>query len=84
MARELVPAMTARGAGHMVFVSSLSGKAATARASLYCATKFGLRGFALGLRADLRGTGVERLGRHAGRDPRRGDVRTTRRRACRR
>ncbi len=58
MARELVPAMTARGAGHMVFVSSLSGKAATARASLYCATKFGLRGFALGLRADLRGTGV--------------------------
>ena len=58
MARELVPAMTARGAGHLVFVSSLSGKAATARASLYCATKFGLRGFALGLRADLRGTGV--------------------------
>ena len=50
--------MTARGAGHMVFVSSLSGKAATARASLYCATKFGLRGFALGLRDDLRGTGV--------------------------
>ena len=58
MARELVPAMTERGAGHMVFVSSLSGKAATARASLYCATKFGLRGFALGLREDLRGTGV--------------------------
>jgi len=58
MARELVEPMTARGSGHMVFVSSLSGKAATARASLYCATKFGLRGFALGLRADLRGTGV--------------------------
>ena len=47
MARELVPAWTARGSGHIVFVSSLSGKAATARASLYCATKFGLRGFAL-------------------------------------
>ncbi|MET0127101.1 MAG: SDR family NAD(P)-dependent oxidoreductase [Solirubrobacterales bacterium] len=58
MARELAPRMSARGSGHMVFVSSLSGKAATARASLYCATKFGLRGFALGLRADLRGTGV--------------------------
>ncbi len=58
MARELIEPMTARGDGHMVFVSSLSGKAATARASLYCATKFGLRGFALGLRADLRGTGV--------------------------
>ncbi len=49
---------TARGSGHLVFVSSLSGKAATARASLYCATKFGLRGFALALREDLRGTGV--------------------------
>lgn len=58
MARELVPAMTARGSGHLVFVSSLSGKAATARASLYCATKFGLRGFALALREDLRGSGV--------------------------
>jgi short-subunit dehydrogenase len=58
MARELVPAMSARRSGHLVFVSSLSGKAATARASLYCATKFALRGFALALREDLRGTGV--------------------------
>ena len=58
IARELVPVLTARGSGHLVFVSSLSGKAATARASLYCATKFGLRGFALALREDLRGTGV--------------------------
>jgi short-subunit dehydrogenase len=39
-------------------MSSLSGKAATARASVYCATKFGLRGFALALREDLRGSGV--------------------------
>lgn len=58
MARELVAAWGARGSGHMVFVSSLSGKAATARASLYCATKFGLRGFALALREDLRDTGI--------------------------
>jgi short-subunit dehydrogenase len=58
MARELAPRLVERGSGHLVFVSSLSGKAATARASLYCATKFGLRGFALGLRSDLRGTGV--------------------------
>jgi short-subunit dehydrogenase len=58
MARELVPAWNGRGSGHMVFVSSLSGKAATARASLYCATKFGLRGFALALREDLRGSGI--------------------------
>ncbi len=38
MMRRALPAMRARGFGHMVFVSSLSGKAATARASLYCAT----------------------------------------------
>lgn len=58
MARELVPRLVARGEGHLVFMSSLSGKAATARASLYAATKFGLRGFALCLREDLRGSGV--------------------------
>lgn len=58
MARELLPRFTERGEGHLVFVSSISGKAATARASLYAATKFGLRGFALCLREDLRGTGV--------------------------
>ena len=58
MARELVPAMVERGSGHLVFVSSISGKAPTARASLYAATKFGLRGFALCLREDLRPTGV--------------------------
>ena len=50
--------MVARGHGHLVFVSSLSGKAASARGSIYSATKFGLRGFALGLREDLRDTGV--------------------------
>lgn len=60
LSRELVPGMQERGRGHLVFVSSLSGKAASPRASLYSATKFGLRGFALGLREDLwkRGIGV--------------------------
>jgi short-subunit dehydrogenase len=58
MARELTPRLLERGTGHLVFVSSISGKAATARASLYAATKFGLRGFALCLREDLRGSGV--------------------------
>jgi short-subunit dehydrogenase len=58
MARELIPAMQERGEGHLVFVSSISGKVSTARASLYAATKFGLRGFALCLREDLRDAGV--------------------------
>jgi short-subunit dehydrogenase len=58
MARELVPTMVARGSGHLVFISSINGKASTPRASLYAATKFGLRGFAFCLRDDLRGSGV--------------------------
>lgn len=46
--------MAARRRGHLVFISSLSGKAASGHASLYNATKFGLRGFALALREDMR------------------------------
>jgi short-subunit dehydrogenase len=58
LARALAPAMASRGRGHLVFISSLSGKVASASSSIYSATKFGLRGFALGLREDLRPTGV--------------------------
>jgi len=60
MAQALYPAMLEAGSGHLVFVASLSGKAASPRSSIYNATKFGLRGFALGLRSDLnpRGVGV--------------------------
>jgi short-subunit dehydrogenase len=60
LARALFPPMLASAAGQLVFVSSLSGKSASPRTSVYNATKFGLRGFALGLRADLapRGVGV--------------------------
>ena len=39
MTRELLPAWRERGAGHLVFVSSLSGKAASPRSSLYSATQ---------------------------------------------
>ncbi len=60
LARALFPAMVERGQGQLVFVASLAGKAASPRSSIYNATKFGLRGFALGLRSDLgpRGVGV--------------------------
>lgn len=58
MTRELIPVFTQRGSGHFVYISSISGQTATARASLYAATKFGLRGFALCLRDDLRPAGV--------------------------
>jgi short-subunit dehydrogenase len=58
LARALAEPMVARGRGHVVFMSSLSGKVATAHSGLYSATKFGLRGLSSGLRQDLRGTGV--------------------------
>ena len=58
LARLLGEGMVSRGGGHIVFVSSLSGKAATVGSSVYSATKFGLRGFAMGLREDLRPRGV--------------------------
>jgi short-subunit dehydrogenase len=58
LAQALAPAMTDRREGHLVFVSSLSGKAPSPRTAIYAATKFGLRGFALSLRADLAAGGV--------------------------
>ena len=60
LARLMCEGMAERGGGHIVFVSSLSGKVGAARSSVYSATKFGLRGFAQGLREDLlpRGVGV--------------------------
>ena len=58
LTRALLPGMVERGGGHVVFVSSLSGKVASVGSSLYSATKFGLRGFAAGLREDLHGSGV--------------------------
>jgi short-subunit dehydrogenase len=58
LSRLYLPAMRSRGSGHLVFMSSLSGRAPVAGGSLYSATKFGLRGFGASLRQDLRGTGV--------------------------
>jgi short-subunit dehydrogenase len=58
LTRALMPGMVERGAGHLVYVSSMAGKIPTVRASIYSATKYGLRGFAGAIRDDLKGTGV--------------------------
>lgn len=58
LALALAPAMCARGRGHIVLMSSLSGKSGQAGTAIYSATKFGLRGFGQGLRGDLRPSGV--------------------------
>jgi short-subunit dehydrogenase len=53
-AEQMVP----RGRGQIVLIGSLAGRAASPRMSMYNASKFGLRGFALAYREELRGTGV--------------------------
>jgi short-subunit dehydrogenase len=58
LAHGLLPAMLERGRGHLLFVSSTAGKMTTPGNSLYHASKYGLRGFAAGLRHDLYGSGV--------------------------
>ncbi|HEY2638159.1 MAG TPA: SDR family NAD(P)-dependent oxidoreductase, partial [Solirubrobacteraceae bacterium] len=50
--------MRARRRGHIVFISSISGKAAQTGSALYSATKFGLRGFSTSVREDWRDDGV--------------------------
>ena len=58
LAHALTPGMVERRRGHLLFVSSLAGRAAPTGSSIYSATKFGLRGFGLALREDLAGKGV--------------------------
>ena len=58
LARLTAGAMVSRGRGHLVFMSSVAGKVAAGGASLYNATKFGLRGFSQSLREELRPYGV--------------------------
>ena len=82
LARALAPAMVERGSGHLVFISSLSGKAANAGSALYSATKFGMRGMAL---RPARRPERDRSGRDhgvPGLHPRRRDVPRKRHRAA--
>jgi short-subunit dehydrogenase len=58
LTHALLPAMLERGRGHLVYVSSAAGKIMFGGASLYTATKFGLRGFGASLHDELHGTGV--------------------------
>ena len=58
LTRRVLPAMLRRGAGHIVNISSLAGKAGPAFQEPYAATKAGLVAFTSSLRATYRGTGV--------------------------
>ena len=58
LTRAALPDMLARGRGRIVNVGSVMGGVGFAGFGVYCATKFGLRGFSEALRRELRGSGV--------------------------
>jgi short-subunit dehydrogenase len=58
LTRAFLPAMIARGAGHVVVVASLAGLVGAPGMVAYSTTKFALVGFAESLRLELNGTGV--------------------------
>lgn len=57
--QALLPHMTGRGSGRMVFISSIAGKVGVPMRTAYCAAKFGLIGYADALRAELSQSGVQ-------------------------
>ena len=58
LAREFLPGMLARGAGHLITIGSVAGRIAFPHNGAYSASKFGVRGLHAVLDAELRGTGV--------------------------
>jgi short-subunit dehydrogenase len=58
LCRAVLPGMLKRGRGRIVNVGSVMGGVGFAGFGVYCATKFGLRGFSEALRRELKGSGV--------------------------
>ena len=58
LGRKLLPGMRRRGHGQLIFLGSESGLSAGRKGALYCAAKFGLRGFCQALSADCRADGI--------------------------
>ena len=59
LTRLLLPDMLARRHGTIIFVASVIGHIGLPTAALYGGTKFGLRGFAIGLRREVAARGVD-------------------------
>lgn len=58
LTRLVIPGMLERGKGHIVNISSLSGRTGPPYHTIYSTTKHGLVGFSASLRSELKGTGV--------------------------
>lgn len=58
VSRHLLPAMRARGAGHLVFVSSVAAHLPSPGSAVYAATKAAVASFAQSLRAELAPEGL--------------------------
>lgn len=58
MSKAVLPAMLRRGAGSIINVSSLLGKAGAGQYVPYCASKFGVVGLTEALADELAGTGI--------------------------
>jgi uncharacterized protein len=56
---HFLPDMIKRGKGHLVFMSSVAGFVATSQGTPYSCSKFGLRGFGMGLSGELKDKGVD-------------------------
>jgi len=57
--RSLVPALRHRGKGRIIFIGSESALHAGRKGALYCAAKYGLRGFSQALREDCSNDGIQ-------------------------
>ncbi|MCP4875382.1 MAG: SDR family NAD(P)-dependent oxidoreductase [Gammaproteobacteria bacterium] len=57
--RSLVPEFRRRGKGRLIFIGSESALDAGKKGALYCAAKFGLRGFCQSLRDDCASDGIQ-------------------------
>lgn len=58
LTRELVPAMIARGSGHILNMTSVAGFVTIPGANAYGSARWAMRAFSYQLEDDLRGTGV--------------------------
>lgn len=58
ISRLLLPPMRRRGGGQLIFIGSEAALAPGRKGAVYCASKFGLRGFCLSLREDCASDGI--------------------------